>query len=92
MKPNEIKQAIYEKGYDLTMIAEVLGKSPSLVSKVLHNKARSFLVAKGIAQILGQDIRQVFPNQYDKLRGRTSKASESYKAKQKELRKLLNQE
>ena len=92
MKPETIKHQIYDKGYDLSMIAKVLGKSSSLVSKVLNGKARSLVVAQAIAKILEKDINQVFPNQYDTFRGRLPKNSDAYQEKQEELRRILSQD
>lgn len=50
------------RGFDFTMIAEVLGKSPSLVSKVAARKARSQPVAMALAKAIERDIEVVFPD------------------------------
>lgn len=78
MKPEEIKQAIYQKGYDLSMIADVLGKSPSLVSKVVSGRARSLVVAEAIAKILEKNVNQVLPSQCDTFKGKIPKSSDAY--------------
>ncbi|MCC5856215.1 MAG: helix-turn-helix domain-containing protein [Idiomarina sp.] len=91
MKPEQIKYAIYSKGFDLTMLSNVLDKSPSLISKVIHGKGRSYVVAEAVAKILEMSVSEVFPNQYDKYLGRAYKSSKVFQEKQEELRRILNQ-
>lgn len=47
------------------MIAEALGKSPSMVSKVVSGNARSQVVAEAVAKILNRSVNELFPNQYN---------------------------
>ncbi|WP_258806578.1 helix-turn-helix transcriptional regulator [Pseudidiomarina sp. CB1] len=89
MTPDAIKKEIIKKGFSLTMIADVLGKSPSMVSKVVNGSATSLLIADCICRILERPIHEVFPNLYDKSFSRTYKTSKNYKAKKEELRELL---
>ncbi|RUO18718.1 helix-turn-helix domain-containing protein [Aliidiomarina haloalkalitolerans] len=92
MDANEIKQKITEMGFSLTMIAETLGKSPSLVSKVVNGRSKSLLIAAAIAKILGRQIDEIFPNQYNTGFGRNYRYSSTYMAKQEELRRLVRQD
>ncbi|MDN7136388.1 helix-turn-helix domain-containing protein [Pseudidiomarina terrestris] len=89
MTPDEIKAEIIKKGFSLTMIADVLGKSPSMVSKVVNGSATSLLIADCISRILDRPIHEVFPNLYDESFAKTYKTSKSYKAKKEELKELL---
>lgn len=61
MLANEIKNALYARGYDQSMLAEVLGVSPGLVSKVIQRKAKSFRVARAVARVIEKDVFDVFP-------------------------------
>ncbi|RUO32178.1 transcriptional regulator [Aliidiomarina sedimenti] len=62
MQKDQIKKGLADKGYDFSLLAEVIGKSPSLVSKVVSRKARSALVAHAIAKALGIPVETVFPD------------------------------
>ncbi|NOU53125.1 transcriptional regulator [Pseudoalteromonas sp. JBTF-M23] len=64
MKPNEIKQAISNKGYSLSMIADALKVAPSAVSNVVNGNARSERIAKAIAKLLEKPLKSVFPDIY----------------------------
>ncbi|MCC5855922.1 MAG: DNA-binding protein [Idiomarina sp.] len=44
------------------MVAEALGKSPSIITKVVSRQAKSRLVAEAIARILQRDVKDVFPD------------------------------
>lgn len=61
MLANEIKNALYARGYEQSMLAEVLGVSPGLVSKVIQRKAKSFRVARAVARVIEKDVFDVFP-------------------------------
>lgn len=89
MKPEEIKRSIYRQGFTLGMLAEVLQKSPNLISKVIHGKARSVAVAQSVSKVLGLTLNDVFPCQYDSYHERGYTGSPAYKTKQEELRELL---
>lgn len=75
------------RGFDFSMIAEALDKSPSLVSKVASRKARSQPVALAIAKALGMEIDEVFPD-IDAYHHQPMTA-EQRKQKQRELVALL---
>ncbi|HET8817690.1 MAG TPA: helix-turn-helix transcriptional regulator [Pseudidiomarina sp.] len=62
MDNTEIKKELAKRGFDYSMLAAALQKSPSLVSKVAARKARSQVVAQAIAKALGKSIEDVFPD------------------------------
>lgn len=66
MEAKQIIKKLNERGYNQMMIAAAIERSPSLVSKVIHRKAKSYTVANLISNILEMDINDVFPSdQYD---------------------------
>lgn len=62
MDHNEIKAAIYEKGYTLAMVAECINKRPSHVSSIIHRRNTSSVIANAIAKVLDLPVEQVFPD------------------------------
>lgn len=62
MDKNQIKKGLAEKGYDFSMLAAVISRSPSLLSKVAGRKARSLPVAQAIAKALDKTVEEVFPD------------------------------
>lgn len=62
MNHEEIKAAIYEKGFTLVMIAECINKHPSHISAVIHRRNTSSVIAKAIAKVIGKPVEQVFPD------------------------------
>lgn len=87
MDSKQIKKELMRRGFDFSMIAEALGKSPSLVSKVASRKARSQPVALAIAKALDMEIDEVFPD-IDAYHQQPMTA-EQRKQKQRELVALL---
>ncbi|WP_417665544.1 helix-turn-helix domain-containing protein [Pseudidiomarina sp.] len=87
MDSKQIKKELMRRGFDFSMIAEALGKSPSLVSKVASRKARSQPVALAISKALGEDIEVVFPDV--EAYHQKPLTSEQRKQKQRELVALL---
>lgn len=84
----KIKTELAQRGFDFSMLAKALGKSPSLISKVAARKARSRSVAEAIAKALGRSVEEVFPDveQYQiPLRTQHDR-----KQKERELVALLN--
>jgi transcriptional regulator with XRE-family HTH domain len=67
MDPKEIKIEFIRKGITQTSVAEQVGRSPSMVQRVIARKVVSRPVAKGIADALGMDLLEVFP-ELDKCR------------------------
>lgn len=66
MNADQIIKHLAELEYNQTLIAAALNRSPSLVSKVIHRRAKSMPVANLIAKILGMDLNQVFPEYQNK--------------------------
>ncbi|WP_462171111.1 helix-turn-helix domain-containing protein [Pseudoalteromonas xiamenensis] len=61
MKSDEIKQAVANKGYTLSMIAEALGLDLSSVSGVVCGHTKSKRVAEAVAKIIEKPVHEVFP-------------------------------
>ena len=62
MDRDQIRMALGKLGYDFSMLAEAIDKSPSLISKVASRQAKSRFVAESIAKVLGMTVAQVFPD------------------------------
>ena len=62
MTKDQIKKGLATKGYDFSMLAQVISRSPSLLSKVAARKARSLLAAQAIAKALDIPVEEVFPD------------------------------
>ncbi|WP_417657115.1 hypothetical protein [Pseudidiomarina aestuarii] len=88
MDANEIKNQLYQNDFDLQMLADVLNCSSSLVSKVIHRKARSQRVARAIAKSISLNVYDVFPE----LEGSKTMNKTLRKSKLEELRLLLSQD
>ncbi|MBD1584844.1 helix-turn-helix domain-containing protein [Pseudoalteromonas sp. S16_S37] len=62
MKSHEIKAAIADKGYTLSMIAEALGVNLASVSGVVCGHTQSRRIANAICKIINKPIETVFPD------------------------------
>lgn len=62
MDASEIKASLSTRGYSLSLIADAMERSPSLISKVVCRKATSIDVAKAIAKVIGKPLEEVFPD------------------------------
>ncbi len=62
MKPEQIKQALEEKGYSLSIVATALGLNLSHVSSVIYQHTTSYKVAAAIAKIIGKPVDVIFPD------------------------------
>lgn len=62
MNKDQIKKGLARQGYDFTMLAVAISRSPSLLSKVAARKARSLLAAQAIAKALDKSVEEVFPD------------------------------
>lgn len=65
MTKDQIKKGLAERGYDFSLIAKVIQRSPSLLSKVAARKARSLPAALAIAKALDCSVQEVFPDVAD---------------------------
>lgn len=91
MDRDQIRMALGKLGYDFSMLAEAIDKSPSLISKVASRQAKSRFVAESIAKVLGVPIAKVFPDvpEYQLLKP----ASEQERTSRvNELRSILGSE
>lgn len=88
MNKNQIKKELAIQGYDLSLVAEALNKSPSLISKVVARQAKSKGVAEAIAKIIGKNVEKVFPDVPEYRHDIPSTHSERA-SKVSELKKLL---
>lgn len=88
MEAEAIKQALHEKGFTFSMIADELGMAPNMLSGVCYRRTTSKKAAEAIAKILDKPVTEVFPDveSYSKPRLPTGNARE---AKRAELRQLL---
>lgn len=87
MESKQIKKELAARGFDFSMLAEAIDKSPSLVSKVAVRKATSRYVAVAIAKALELSVVEVFPDVEAYRYAPTS--DEERKQKQRELVALL---
>lgn len=65
MYAKEINDRLVDAGFSQSAIANVLGCSPSMLSKVINRKATSTRIAKAVAKVLQLPVLQVFPD-YEK--------------------------
>lgn len=89
MSPELIKVKLAERGYTVGMLASVLERSPSLVSKVINRKVSSMIVVRAIAKALALPVTEVFPEIKPEFLGRSYTQTNDYKAKHNELKQLL---
>jgi transcriptional regulator with XRE-family HTH domain len=61
MDAKDIKIEFIRKDLSQTIVARRLGVSPSLVQRVINRKAVSRPVSQGIADAIGKDLSEVFP-------------------------------
>lgn len=87
MDTDQIKKELSARGFDFSMLAQALGKSPSLISKVAARKARSRAVADALAKALNKPVEQVFPDVTEYHSAPLTKAEKQ--KKQRELAALL---
>lgn len=91
MDSQKIKMELAKRGFDFSMLAKALGKSPSLISKVAARKARSQAVAVALAKALERPIEDVFPDVEEYHHG-VPPNRQDRKQKERELLALLNDE
>lgn len=71
------------------MLAQVISRSPSLLSKVAARKARSLLAAQAIATALDLSVEEVFPD-VPAYHPSAAAAADSKAARQAELQAKFN--
>lgn len=67
MTPAERKSQLVLKGKSMTSLAEDIGVSISMVSRVVSGEKRSQRVERYVARILGKPVRHVFEPQTRKV-------------------------
>lgn len=92
MRPKRIKAELKKRGYTLTMVAESIGRSPSLLSKVVSGEATSLEAARAVAKAIDKPLEEVFPGNYRTAGHRGYKKTEEYQRKLAELRQLLRRD
>lgn len=78
MTPLEIRTAIQKANLNQAAIAKAINRSPVSVSYVIDGKRNSRLIHEAIAEAIGMDIRQIWPDLYtipgqEPKRGRPAK-------------------
>jgi lambda repressor-like predicted transcriptional regulator len=61
MHPEQIKAAVRMQGMTPAAIADKLGVTPSMVSRVIHGATVSARVRKYIATLLGKPVTELWP-------------------------------
>lgn len=92
MRPKRIKTELKKRGYTLTMVAESIGRSPSLLSKVVSGGATSLEAALAVAKAIDKPLEEVFLGKYDLESRRGYKQTEEYQKKLADLRQLLRRD
>jgi len=64
MTPLEIRNAIHKAGLNQAAIARAINKSPVSVSYVIDGKRNSRPIHEAIAEAIGKDIREIWPDLY----------------------------
>lgn len=62
MDKNQLKKELALLGYDFSMLAQALNRSPSLISKVAGRQAKSRVVAEAFAKLLNRPVTEIFPD------------------------------
>lgn len=94
MDAERIKEGLRENGFSLSLIADALGRSPSLVSKVVKRQAKSLEVAKAISRALDKQVSEVFPDvpEYGKRLVPSKRDKVEYQETLNRLKKVINTE
>lgn len=62
--PQQIKDAIYKEGVNLSAIARELGVTPPTVSDVIKGKSCSQRIHNAIAEVVKEDVQVIWPKFY----------------------------
>lgn len=63
MHPEEIKAAMRMKGFTQAVIADELEVAQSSVAQTIAGRIRSSRIQQRIAQIIGREVAEIWPNQ-----------------------------
>lgn len=64
MTADQILEGLWTKNVTQTEIAKRFGVSHVMVHQVIYGKSRSRRIQAGIAEILGRELEEVFPNRW----------------------------
>ncbi|WP_420852642.1 helix-turn-helix domain-containing protein [Rhodoferax antarcticus] len=74
------------KGHTQTLLARQLGVSQAVVGNVIHDRITAYSVAQHIAQVVGLEIRELWPTRYSfKPRGPSANRRQRPVPTQKEI-------
>lgn len=75
MHPEDIKAALRKKRSSQTKIANDLKVNPTTVHNVIYGGCKSERIAKAIADVIGKDRSEIWPDRYDPPAVRLAKAA-----------------
>ena len=85
MEPIDIIYQLHRLGKSQAQLARELGISGGVINNVIHGRVTAHAVALHIAVLLGLEVGEIWPNQYEfKPRGPSCNRREATKAKSKE--------
>ena len=64
MEPTEIRIALMRAGIPQQAIANKFGVTPSAIARVIDGDSASHRIRQAIANIIGEDIRRIWPSTY----------------------------
>ncbi len=86
MEAFEINYRLRQAGVTQTLLARQLGVSQAVVGNVIHDRITAFSVAQHIAQVVGLEIRELWPTRYSfKPRGPSANRRQRPIPTQKEI-------
>lgn len=75
MHPEDIKAALRKKRSSQSKIAKALSVNPTTVHNVIYGGCKSERIAKAIADVVGKDRSEIWPDRYDTPEQRLAKAA-----------------
>lgn len=75
MHPEDIKAALKKKRSSQSKIAKALNVAPTSVHNVIFGGCTSERIAKAIADVIGKDRSELWPDRYDPPSERLAKAA-----------------
>lgn len=86
MEAFEIIYRLRQAGVTQALLARQLGVSQAVVGNVIHDRITAFSVAEHIAQVVGLEIRELWPTRYSfKPRGPSASRRQRPVPTQKEI-------
>ncbi len=75
MHPEDIKAALKKKRSSQSKIAKALNVAPTSVHNVIYGGCKSERIAKAIADVIGKDRSELWPDRYDPPAERIARAA-----------------